>query len=539
MPKARVIRSQSGTFWCACVLAASGVVSFGAARAQSVGADTVPAAPAPSVAAQPAVPLVITPSSPAPSPVVAAPLAPVQAPLPVAAAAPPPVPAQPVSLDHPKVVDSAKLTAAADSVTLFGIVGLSGEPAQGLQTFLATTPNRLLCQPKTAGEFVCLLPDGTDLAAVALVNGAARARDDAPDAYRAQEAAAQAARRGIWANLPPPPVVLNHPALRDTATVFAAGRTYTLDGLQGLGAPYTVQLQGYIAAHGDGLSCQPQPIPGRYVCVLPDGTDIAKVALVNGAARVTAEAADSYRVEQGEALANQRGYWLHPPAEAVAAARVVVAQPSECCAVVAGDDGGDGVAYVGGVPTAMIGGESVFLVFAGAAGWGYYDHWHRWHDAPYRYRYHMDQYHPDGRGLRGYPAGGYPRGGYPGGHPGGGYPGGGYPGGGFAGGHPGGGNPGGHPGGGFAGGHPGGGNPGGHPTGTLNHNAGPSGGNFVRPSGSGFSSLTRVGPNGGSPPGGLSHAGSSGGGGAHPSGGTGSHGTSTQQSHGNNNLFHH
>lgn len=49
-------------------------------------------------------------------------------------------------------------------------------------------------------EFVCLLPDGTDLAQIALVNGAARVGHDAPDAYAVQQADAQKAGRGIWAN---------------------------------------------------------------------------------------------------------------------------------------------------------------------------------------------------------------------------------------------------------------------------------------------------------------------------------------------------
>jgi endonuclease YncB( thermonuclease family) len=399
----RAIRRQAGRFRWACVLGACGAVALGTARAQSVNPQTVPTPLAPNAAALPSeatqsAPWQVTPAA-APQPQGGTALAGPQA-APAAAAGQPASP-EPVSLDHPKVVDTATLATSANSVTLFGIVGLTGEAAQGLQTFLATTNNRMICQPKTGTDFVCLLPDGTDLAEVALVNGAARARDDAPAAYHEQEAAAQAARRGIWASLPPPPVVLTHPVVRNTATVVADGHAYALDGLQGLGAPYTGQLQGYVAANGDTLSCQPQPASGRYVCVLGDGTDIAKVALVNGAARVTADAPDAYRLQQHEALTNQRGYWLHPPQDAVVAATTVVVQPSACCAFVPGDDGSDGIAYVGGVPTAVIAGETVFLVYAGVAGWGYYDHWHRWNGAPYGYGSHMERYHPGGYGLRG------------------------------------------------------------------------------------------------------------------------------------------
>jgi endonuclease YncB( thermonuclease family) len=318
-----------------------------------------------------------------------------------AAATPPPLPA-PVSLDHPSIVDTARLTDATNSVTLFGIVGLPGEAAQGMQAFLASAGNRVLCQARTGADYVCLLPNGTDLAEVALINGAARAKDDAPAAYHDQEAAAQAARRGIWVNLPPPPITLTHPTVRDTATLVADGHTYILDGVQGLGAPYAAQFQGYIAANGDALSCQPQAVADHYVCLLGDGTDIAKVALVNGAARVGSGAPDAYRLQQGEALAAQRGYWLHPPPDAVVAASLVVEQASACCALPPGDDGHDGVVYVAGAPTAVIEGETVFLVYAGVAGWGYYDHWHHWCDAPDRYRTHMERFHHAGEGLRGY-----------------------------------------------------------------------------------------------------------------------------------------
>jgi hypothetical protein len=84
---------------------------------------------------------------------------------------------------------------------------------------------------------------------------------------------------------------------------------------------------------------------------------------------------------------------------AARAAPVVAAPP-----LPVGDDGGDGVRYVGGAPAAVIDGQTVFLMFAGAAGWGYWDHQRRWHGAPARYGRHMERYHPGGHGLRGYRA---------------------------------------------------------------------------------------------------------------------------------------
>lgn len=308
---------------------------------------------------------------------------------------------EPLSLDHPTVVDTATLQAGSTTVALFGIEGVQGEMAQGLQGFLASTGPHVTCQAQTDIAFVCLQTDGTDVAQVALVNGAARARADAPDSYREQEAAAQTARRGIWASLPPPPSTVRHPVVSDTATLAADGQTYVLDGLQGLGAPFAGQLQAYIVQHGDSLTCDPQSTPGHYVCLLADGTDIAKVALVNGAARVAPDAPDSYRIQQADALNARRGFW-QVQSQDVIIANMAVVQPTACCASVSGDDGFDGVAYVGGVPTAVIGGETVFLTYGGYAGWGYYDHFHHWRGAPDGYRRHMEHFHPYGNGLRGY-----------------------------------------------------------------------------------------------------------------------------------------
>ena len=319
-------------------------------------------------------------------------------PSPATAGGPPP--AEPVSLDHPTVVDTANLKAGDTSVTLFGIDGVKGEAAQNLQGFLASAGNHVTCQAQTGADFVCLLSDGTDVAQAALINGVARAKAEAPDAYREQEAAAQAARRGIWASLPPPPATVPHPTVQDTATLVADNQTYVLDGLHGLGAPYNAQMQSYIAANGDSLSCSPQDTPGHYVCVLGDGTDIAKVALVNGAAVVATDAPDAYRAQQLEARNAHRGIWINPPPNTLIAS-APVAQPADLV-LVAGDDGSDGITYVGGVPEAVIDGAAVFLIYGGDAGWGYYDHWHHWHDAPDRYRAHMERYHPYGHGLRGY-----------------------------------------------------------------------------------------------------------------------------------------
>jgi endonuclease YncB( thermonuclease family) len=437
---------RRGLMACVCALGALGLIAAGAARGQTAGSGAVvsPAAAAPASQAggldmdinpavpasarqsggldmdvNPTAPLVVSPTAPPAlrdtvqdtispgNPPPAADrtpslltLSPNSGQMPGAVTGQPVMP-EPVSLDRPTVVDTATFQAGSTIVALYGIEGVKGEMAQGLQGFLTSHGNHMTCQAQLSADFVCLQSDGTDVAEVALVNGAARTRADAPAPYRDQEAAAQAARRGIWANLPAPPVAVKHPAVPDTATLVADGQAYVLDGLQGVGAPFSGQLQDYIAQHGDSLTCDPQTVPGHYVCLLGDGTDIAKIALINGAARVAPDAPDSYRVQQAEALNNHRGFWLNQSQEVILASTAVM-QPAECCAFVEGDDGVDGIAYIGGVPTAMIEGETVFLTYGGDAGWGYYDHWHHWRGAPDRYRSHLERYHPDGHGLRGY-----------------------------------------------------------------------------------------------------------------------------------------
>lgn len=378
---------------------AAGTASDGMAQGLAMDAGpggvaapgTAPASGAPPLAAAPAF-------APAPAP------APAFFPTPVPVVAAPPPRPQPITMQRPRVVDTGTLQSGVTTVTLYGIEGLSGASAQGLQSFLQASGDMVTCQAEGAEGFVCLMKDGTDVAQVALVNGAAQTRPDAPEAYREQEYAAQTARRGIWANLPPPPDTITHPIVQDTGTLIGNGKIYTLSGVVGFVVPYSTQLQAYIAANGDTVTCAPQGYPGEFICTLPDNTDLAKVALVNGAASVAPDAPDSYRLQQLDALKNRRGFWGVASPDIIAAV-MVVPPPDPEYVFVAGDDGFDGITYVGGAPWVVIEGEPdpVFLVYGDdALGWGYYDHFHHWQPAPDRYRDHLDRFHPGGRGLRGY-----------------------------------------------------------------------------------------------------------------------------------------
>jgi endonuclease YncB( thermonuclease family) len=300
----------------------------------------------------------------------------------------------PVSLDRPAVINTARLQSGDTIVSLYGIEGVDGDPASQLQAFLLN--QYLSCQPAGTDEFTCLLPDGTDVAQASVINGVARARADAPDVYKQEESEAQAARRGIWADASLlPSVAVAHPVVQDTATLVADRRTLVLDGVHGLGQPYSSQLQDYIATNGDQLRCVAQATAGHFVCTTNGAADIAEIALTNGAAVITATASEVYRAQQADAIAHRRGVWATQPA------------PAADFALAAGDDGADGITYVNGAPWAWVDGRYVMLAFGGAAlGWGFYDYYHHWQGAPAGYSAHLDRFHAGGAGLRG-AAGGF------------------------------------------------------------------------------------------------------------------------------------
>ena len=361
--------------------------------------DPAAASPAPAVAApSAATSLTVAPPAPALTQPAAAP----------AFTAPPALPPATLSLEHPQEIDPATLSGAGLTVALFGITPLS-DPDHGLQAYLQAQGDRLSCELHSlaggtrAGaspRYTCYLPDRTDLALVSLANGAAAAADGAPPAYHAQEVAAQAARRGAWVNLPAPPVPVSHPVARTSALLFGGGQSFPLDGLIGAPGRPAQDLQSYIASHGDALMCQPGG--GRYVCTLPDGTDIAKVALINGAARVSDDAPDAYRQQQVLAQDAHRGIWATTAAPVMpAAGPPIIVEPPGGFAV---EDVTGPIAYVGEEPTAVIEGEPVFFVYGDGLGWGYYDRYHHWRGAPERYASHLQRFHPEGAGLRGYGA---------------------------------------------------------------------------------------------------------------------------------------
>lgn len=91
-----------------------------------------------------------------------------------------------------------------------------------------------------------------------------------------------------------------------TDTMIVAGQRVQLAGLRGtpsLAAPFRRWLQG----HGGQLSCR--AVAGRYQCNTPNGLDVGRVLLLNGAAECDAGAPAEYQLAQQQARQARRGLW--------------------------------------------------------------------------------------------------------------------------------------------------------------------------------------------------------------------------------------
>jgi endonuclease YncB( thermonuclease family) len=93
----------------------------------------------------------------------------------------------------------------------------------------------------------------------------------------------------------------------DTATLTVNGQTVTLEGLIGKGGDYAAGLQSVIDAQNQTVSCSFKTT--GYVCLLQDGTDIARSSLYNGAAAAAPNASADYQQQELAAKTAQRGIW--------------------------------------------------------------------------------------------------------------------------------------------------------------------------------------------------------------------------------------
>jgi hypothetical protein len=95
-----------------------------------------------------------------------------------------------------EVLDTATLEINGQRISLFGVIGETGALADGLQDAINSGPSVTCSLRETS--YVCLMQDGSDVARVALFNGAARPGPDATDDYRQVADAAMKEHRGIW-----------------------------------------------------------------------------------------------------------------------------------------------------------------------------------------------------------------------------------------------------------------------------------------------------------------------------------------------------
>ncbi len=175
-----------------------------------------------------------------------------------------------------------------------------------------------------------------------------------------------------------PSVTLIRPIVLNTSQLQSGQMIISLFGIQGYSDAPAAALQAYIDFAGQLVTCQAQN-PQGYVCVMPDGNDIAAMALANGDARTTADAPDFYRQLEAGAQAGQRGIWRG------ASSGNPVNPQSPANNILSGGDNPDNVvpADVGapyGADGPVVLEPQVFLVLGpNGAGWGYYDQGRQWH----------------------------------------------------------------------------------------------------------------------------------------------------------------
>lgn len=104
-----------------------------------------------------------------------------------------------------------------------------------------------------------------------------------------------------------PPVVSGVAQVVDTGMLTINGQQVPLVGVRGETGEYATQLQQMINANGPQVTCSLRG--DAYQCNLPNGLDIARSALFNGAAEPTDDASDDYRAQADAARQAHRGIW--------------------------------------------------------------------------------------------------------------------------------------------------------------------------------------------------------------------------------------
>lgn len=104
-----------------------------------------------------------------------------------------------------------------------------------------------------------------------------------------------------------PTIVNGQVQVVDTANLVVGGQQVHIEGIVGKTDAYAVQLQSLLASQGNVVTCELQT--QAYLCKLPNGVDIGKAVLLNGAAEPADDASADYRQQADIAKAAHRGIW--------------------------------------------------------------------------------------------------------------------------------------------------------------------------------------------------------------------------------------
>lgn len=250
-----------------------------------------------------------------------------------------------------------------------------------------------------------LPPPPTAPGAATAIPGAPGSLPDPPTAPATTPATAPSAPAAPAASPAAPPAeAISGPVLvHDTSTLVMDGRVLLLAHVRGIGGSAAQGLQAFIRESGGAVTCT--AAPAGHVCTLPDGTDIAMAALVNGAAGVRPGAPDAYRTQAEDARRNRRGLWARvEPAGSVEEQLALIlpedVAPSAPPPAFRGAQVAENLAYLIGQPFAFHEGEVAAVVFVPAIGWGYWDRRMVWHAAPAAWLPQLERRNPNGTGIR-------------------------------------------------------------------------------------------------------------------------------------------
>ena len=202
-------------------------------------------------------------------------------------------------------------------------------------------------------------------------------------------------------------------AVHDTATLVVEERAVPLYAVDGFGGEPALAMQQYVDSEGRAVNCSPLESKG-FVCTLRDGTDVAKAALVNGAARVTPDAPADYVAQQEDAQKAKRGIWRDgvDKVEAVPLSRgattlsdsyvpgVPYAGAKGVPAAFTAASPVNGLAVIGDQPFTLADGDPTPVLYRPGVGWGFWDRYFVWRTAPASWVPRLEQLHPHGSNLR-------------------------------------------------------------------------------------------------------------------------------------------